>query len=68
MYKAKILKVEQDRTFKVSIPSLGLENITSYAVVSSRGVMDYREGDLVIVDETNDPTWVILGLVYGANS
>ena len=58
MYKAKILKVNQDRTFEVHIPSLGLER------TPKRNEMDYRVGDLVIVDETNDPTWVILGLVY----
>ena len=64
MYKAKILKINQDRTFEVHIPSLGLERIQAYAITHRRNEMDYREGDLVIVDETNDPTWVILGLVY----
>ena len=67
MYKAKILKINQNKTFEVHIPSLGLEKIQAYAITQNRNEMNYREGDLVIVDETNDPTWVILGLVYGAN-
>lgn len=67
MYKAKIVKIEQDKTFIISIPSLRLEKIKAYAIVNSRNEMNYREGDLVIVDETNDPAWVIIGMVYGAN-
>ena len=67
MYKAKILKIE-NKSFYISIPALKLDRVEAYALTFRHGEMNYREGDLVIVDETNDPTWVILGLVYGADS
>jgi hypothetical protein len=68
MYKAKILKINQDRTFSIDIPSLRLNDVLSYALVQSKSEMNYGEGDLVIVSETNDHNWVILGLVYGPNN
>ena len=64
MYKAKIFKINKDRTFLISIPSLGLNEVTAYAITHKAGEIGYKEGDLVIVSETNDPTWVILGMVY----
>ena len=67
MYKAKILKIEQDHTFTVSIPSLRLDRAKAYAITCKPSEMNYREGDLVLVAETNDPAWIILGIIYGAN-
>ena len=68
MYKAKILKINTDKTFTISIPALRLDQVKAYGLVHKTNEMGYREGDLVVVSETNDPAWVILGLIYGANT
>lgn len=67
MYKAKVTKINSNDTYKVFIPSLGFEIEDAYAIVGKGFYPKYEEGDLVLVSETNDESWVILGYVYGQN-
>lgn len=65
LYKAKITKVNIDNTFNVKIPSLGMEDIVAHYIgpKNQRSALDLD--DLVMVEETNDYSWVIIGYVYG---
>lgn len=63
-YKAKILKVNNDFTYSVTVPSIGVTEIKAYLVGQKNQTPGLMENDLVLVTETNDQSWVILGYIY----
>lgn len=64
VYKAKIIKIEVGPVFTINIPALDITEATAYAM-GPKGDCNLDVGDLVIVSQTNDFTWVILGYIYG---
>ena len=64
VYKAKILRIDKGPVFTITIPSLDVDESIAYAI-GPKGSCNYGVSDLVIVSQTNDFTWVILGYVYG---
>ena len=67
MYKAKIVKINSDRTLSITIPSLKIDEVEAHGLVQDRESLPYLPGDLVIVGQLNDHSWVVIGLVYKAN-
>ena len=64
MHKAKITKVNNDKTFLIEIPSLKLKDLVAWAISPKGSVSPYEVGDLVIANETNTREWLILGCIY----
>lgn len=64
VYKAKIIKIEVGPVFIVTIPSLDITETMAYAI-GPKGDCNLDVGDLVMVSQANDFTWVILGYIYG---
>lgn len=65
MYKGEIIKISENNTYSIKVPSLGFNIKESWALVGKGNYPKYEVGDLVVVSKLNDETWVILGYVYG---
>lgn len=65
MFKAKIEKINKNNTFYISIPALEFKEVLAHSLTQKGSIPNYAVGDLVLVGNINDGSWVILGYILG---